>query len=218
MSGRSANVGLSPDDCRMNGSKLAFGLRLRAHRERRGISHEALAESLKIKRSLLTDLERGDVSRWPTGIYRRAIFREYVKAIGLAATDSLEEFCELFPETESRTVTSVENSFARGRLQFRLALAAPPSPGRGLLCRRLSTASADLVLVLLVGYATALVIGSPYWTTSGIVGLIWYPAVAVLGESPLRRIFAKARLHRSSPRAESPIVIVNHVCGPPADP
>ena len=51
---------------------------------------DALAEVTKVKRSLLADLERDDISRLPTGIYRRAIIREYGKAIGFAARELIE--------------------------------------------------------------------------------------------------------------------------------
>ena len=82
----------------MNTASLSFGRRLRSGRERLGISLEAIAASTKINRSLLADLERGDVSKWPGGIYRRAFVREYAAAIGLPAEEVLAEFSELFPE------------------------------------------------------------------------------------------------------------------------
>ena len=195
----------------MNSSKLAFGLRLRAHRERRGISHEALAESLKIRRSLLSDLERGDVSHWPSGIYRRALFREYVKAVGLPAAESLEEFSELFSETlESQRFISVDSPLGRrSGLPPRLTLAEPSTATPRVVYRRLASAIADLALVLGVGYVVTLLIGSAYWTATGIVALVWYPATAALGHHPLRQAVRNARVRRTSPARES----VPHVAG-----
>jgi len=76
----------------------AFGLRLKTHRERSGITLEAIAESTKIKRSLLAALERGDVSHFPLGIFRRAFVRSYATAIGLPAEPIVAEFLYLFPE------------------------------------------------------------------------------------------------------------------------
>ncbi len=78
-----------------------FGARLRQQRERRGISLAAVADALKIKRSLLADLERGDLSHWPTGIFRRAFLREYAEAIGASAADTVSECLRLFPEPGS---------------------------------------------------------------------------------------------------------------------
>ena len=82
----------------MNPASQSFGRRLRLERERLGISLEAIAASTKIKRSLLADLERDNVSKWPQGIYRRAFVREYAAAIGLPADAVVTEFLELFPE------------------------------------------------------------------------------------------------------------------------
>jgi transcriptional regulator with XRE-family HTH domain len=76
----------------------AFGLRLKTHRERHGITLESIAESTKIKRSLLAALERGDVSHFPLGIFRRAFVRSYATAIGLPAEPIVAEFLQLFPE------------------------------------------------------------------------------------------------------------------------
>jgi transcriptional regulator with XRE-family HTH domain len=76
----------------------AFGLRLKTQRERRGITLESIAESTKIKGSLLAALERGDVSHFPLGIFRRAFVRSYATAIGLAADPIVAEFVRLFPE------------------------------------------------------------------------------------------------------------------------
>jgi len=75
-----------------------FGPRLRQERERRQISLDSIAENTKIGRSLLEALERDDVSRWPTGIFRRSFVRSYAEAIGLDADEILKEFLERFPD------------------------------------------------------------------------------------------------------------------------
>jgi cytoskeletal protein RodZ len=76
----------------------AFGARLRHERERRQITLKAIADDTKISRSLLEALERDDVSRWPTGIFRRAFVRSYAEAIGLNADEVVREFAERFPD------------------------------------------------------------------------------------------------------------------------
>jgi cytoskeletal protein RodZ len=75
----------------------AFGEKLRRQRERNGVSLLTIADQTKIGRRLFADLERGDCSRWPAGIYARAYVRAYAQAIGLDAADVVAEFCELFP-------------------------------------------------------------------------------------------------------------------------
>jgi transcriptional regulator with XRE-family HTH domain len=193
----------------MSSAKLAFGLRLRAHRERSGVSHEALAESLKVKRSLLAELERGDLSHWPGGIYRRAIFREYVKAIGLPPSQSLDEFNELFAEAaESARAGAGAGSGA----PLRLTLAESPVPATTVIYRRIAKAAADLTAVLLLGYLATLVTDSAYWTTSGVVALIWYPTMAVWEGASVGRmvtnLFARPALAESPPG-----VVVDAACG-----
>jgi len=65
--------------------KGTFGPRLRQERERRQISLASIASNTKISVSLLEALERDDVRRWPSGIFRRAFVRSYATAIGMDA-------------------------------------------------------------------------------------------------------------------------------------
>ena len=77
-----------------------FGTRLRLQREEQQIPLATIAEQTKIKLSLLEGLERDDVSRWPTGIFRRSYFRAYARAIGLEPDRMLREFQALYPDPE----------------------------------------------------------------------------------------------------------------------
>ncbi len=76
----------------------SFGARLRRERERRQIALASIAASTKIKRSLFEELERDDVSHWPSGIFRRSFIRAYAEAIGLPADPVVREFVERFPD------------------------------------------------------------------------------------------------------------------------
>ena len=76
----------------------SFGVRLRQQRERQHIALTTIAEQTKIKLSLLEELERDDVSHWPTGIFRRAFVRAYAHAIGLDQDVVVREFVEVHPE------------------------------------------------------------------------------------------------------------------------
>jgi transcriptional regulator with XRE-family HTH domain len=75
-----------------------FGPRLRRERERRGISLLAIANRTKIGIALLEDLERGDLVRWPSGIFRRAFVRAYAQAVGLDPETLVAEVGALFPD------------------------------------------------------------------------------------------------------------------------
>jgi hypothetical protein len=83
----------------------SFGARLRAARERRSITLDAIAHTTKIHKALFEGLERDDTTRWPSGIFRRAFVRAYAEAVGLDAEAIVAEFLRRFPEApgEART-------------------------------------------------------------------------------------------------------------------
>src|SRR5262245_49042535 len=80
------------------GLRHSFCAQLKESRERRGISLQTISEATKVSESLFADLERCDLSRWPTGVYRRAFFREYAAFVGLPGESMVSEFGRLFPE------------------------------------------------------------------------------------------------------------------------
>jgi cytoskeletal protein RodZ len=75
-----------------------FGARLRRERERRQIALASIAENTKIRASLFGELERNDVSHWPSGIFRKAYIQAYAKAIGLDPDATAKEFLERYPD------------------------------------------------------------------------------------------------------------------------
>jgi transcriptional regulator with XRE-family HTH domain len=75
-----------------------LGARLRLRREQQQIPLSTIAEQTKIKASLLEELERDDVSHWPTGIFRRAFIRAYALAVGLDPDVIVREFLERYPD------------------------------------------------------------------------------------------------------------------------
>jgi transcriptional regulator with XRE-family HTH domain len=76
----------------------SFGRRLRRERERRQIALTSIAENSKISLSLLQALERDDVSRWPSGIFRRSFIRAYARGVGLDPDEIASEFQARFPD------------------------------------------------------------------------------------------------------------------------
>jgi len=81
-----------------------LGPRLRHERERRKISLERVAEETKINIGLLRDLERDQISRWPTGIFRRSFIRAYAAAIGLDPDQTVDEFVACYPDPPQANV------------------------------------------------------------------------------------------------------------------
>jgi transcriptional regulator with XRE-family HTH domain len=129
-----------------------FGPQLKARREQRGITLEALA--------------RGDVSHWPKGIFRRAFLREYAAAIGASADDTLADFLQLFPEdgrAESRSL---------GPLRMTLATVRPPKRMRVV---RIVAGLADAGVVVLLGLIAAWSLAIDRPVAIAVAGLLYYP-------------------------------------------
>jgi transcriptional regulator with XRE-family HTH domain len=158
-------------------SREDFGPTLKARREQRGVTLDAIARSTKITASLLVALERNDLSRWPRGIYRRAYMREYLSAIGLPAEPWVTEFTRLFPDD------SLGEPVDKG-CGLALTLDVDPRAAVKAMWLRLAIASIELCAVLLVG-AIAWALGASFWIASGTVGLIYYPVANVCVERTL---------------------------------
>jgi len=183
----------------------AFGSKLRMQRERQGVSLASIAETTKIKRSLLDGLERGDVSQWPRGLFRRAYLRDYAAAICLPAEPLIAEFTRLYPE-DGPPVSPAELAEAVEPLRLSFPSAAEAGPFRPF--EPLSAAGAELLLVAVVGLGIALLRGHDPLTTCGLVALVYYPLATaltgrVLTNSKLRWLFTKAIAStRMAPAAE----------------
>jgi cytoskeletal protein RodZ len=75
----------------------SFGSKLRAARERRGISLREIANATKISVAALDALERNDISRLPGGIFSRSFVRSYALEVGLEPETTIQEFIAQFP-------------------------------------------------------------------------------------------------------------------------
>jgi transcriptional regulator with XRE-family HTH domain len=161
-------------------ARLTYCAQLKEVRERRGITLTAIAERSKVNEGLYAALERADVSRWPTGIYRRSFFREYALALGLPVDSSLSEFLQLFPEDgEQRTPAAL--AIPAGPMRLMLA-------GRPWLRASRLQALASLVDIVVVA---AITIAVTWWmpihpgTAAAVVTVIYYSvATACLACSP----------------------------------
>ena len=177
-----------------------LGRRLRSERERRLITLESIAASTKINIGLLRDLERDDVSRWPSGIFRRSFVRSYAEAIGLDGDEIVEEFLDQYPDTEqieaiAALVAKGERPKTHRKAVLRLTLADTPKPFTGgqLLKRIGARAKAvgwDSAATLALGAIAFLILGT-FWTPFAIVTLCYYTAgILILGNSPGVYLFA----------------------------
>jgi hypothetical protein len=89
-----------------------FVTRLRRHRERSRVPLEEIARDTRVKVELLEALERNDLTAWPRGLYARAYMRAYAAAIGLDASDVVDEFCRLFPQGDRRVEPTMKEMAA----------------------------------------------------------------------------------------------------------
>jgi transcriptional regulator with XRE-family HTH domain len=169
-----------------------FGLELRRARERRGLSLDQLAEVTKVSGSLFAGLERGDVARWPGGIFRRAFVRSYAGAVGLDPEETLSRFLRLFPDAEGAdaAAASAPAAAAEGSETVpRLVLddsAATSAPRARRTALRTAAALLDLALAGAPAVVVSFVLGWQwFFPVAASVGLVGHlVAVALVGTSP----------------------------------
>lgn len=164
----------------------SFGRRLRAERERQGISLASIAARSKISVGLLEALERNDVSRWPVGIYRRSFMRFYANAIGMDADSVVREFLALFPDPAEPPTAAPPDDPAAQAAGLRLTLATDESPfGGGFpFRRRWAAAVCDAGTVLLLA-VTLFAISGQFWLPLGLSAMCYQLAgILMLGNTP----------------------------------
>jgi len=168
-------------------SQQEFCLALKATRERNGITLAQIATSTKIPAYMFAGLERNDLRRWPTGLFRRSFFRDYARMIGLPPAEACAEFVRLFPDgSGAEPAKGAEADADRAsdlRLAFDTAWHGPRTP---VLSRLLAVlVDAGIVAVLAVAIAWTLAMNLP--TTAAIVALVYFSlATALFGESPAK--------------------------------
>ena len=118
-----------------------FVTRLRRHRQRNQISLDEIAAAIRVKRELLERLENNDLTGWPQGLYARALIRGYATVVGLDPSDTVDDFCRLYPYGDRR---------AHGTIRDMAAIVAAPSEYRDEFPhedrrRRLTDVPADAV-------------------------------------------------------------------------
>lgn len=75
-----------------------FGQALRAIRERAGRSLREMADHTKLGVRTLEALERNQIDRLPTGIFRRAVVRAYAREVGLDPETAVKAFLARYPD------------------------------------------------------------------------------------------------------------------------
>ena len=170
-------------------SQRAFGEALRRHREQSGVSIERIALDTKISASLLKALERGDCSRWPTGIYSRSYVRDYAVAVGLDPDDLASQFSECFAKTafpDRPAVAKKENA-----QPLRLTFAADPGANWRLWSRRASLIAFDLLLIVVLTTALRITVVTNFWMALAGVTIVCHFLGLAAGGSAASAVFAR---------------------------
>jgi transcriptional regulator with XRE-family HTH domain len=193
----------------------SFGLRLRQCRERRGTSLEQIAGETKINQRLLADLERGDLSRWPAGVFGRAFIRSYAEAIGLEPRAVVAEFLGLLPGDEGASPLSPRQDAEprrnrwtfegsrngsgpalAGRTGFRLTFAEARVSGlsaESTWKRRLVASAVDTAILFAGAVGGQRFLGSDGWIPGLALTAVATVILAstVLGTTPGRLVFGR---------------------------
>ena len=166
-----------------------FGLALKAIRERKGVTLAQIAGATKVPADLFAAFERGDLRRWPKGLFRRAFFRGYAGMIGVRVDETCEEFARLFPDEEAAGATraTVESSEA-----VRLALDASWHGPQAAFFGRLLAAFVDAGAVTALALAAAWIAGVDRPAAIAIVALTYFSlATVLLSKSPAAWMMAR---------------------------
>jgi transcriptional regulator with XRE-family HTH domain len=157
----------------MKANRETIGPRLRHERERRGISLKQIAHITKIKESQFAELERGDISKWPQGIFRRAHLSAYLSAIGLPCQPILSEFLELFPEES--LADHVDQPDADGALVPQNAGQATVESRRdSRIAQRLWILTFDFAAVCCLASLGAAAAGAGLWACLAVIAIGYF--------------------------------------------
>ena len=164
-----------------------IGRRLRRERERRQIALASIAANSKISVSLFADLERDDVSRWPSGIFRRSFIRAYAQAVGLDPEETTREFLERFPDPNNPNPAAAPPAHPRSALRLTLADTGTSFMRGRILSSvrgRWAAIVCDATVIVTVGLAMYLAMGT-LWMPLCLTLIGYYAgSILLLGNTP----------------------------------
>jgi hypothetical protein len=176
--------------------EMSVCARLRNERERRQIPLSSISANTKISASLFAALERGDLSRWPSGIFRRSFVRAYAEAIGLDADEIIREFLAEFPDppdsspgAASANVRAIKPATPADGSGLRLKLADAPGPfAAGPLLHGLRQRSAAVACdagVIAVIALCLFIATDTFWLPLALATIGYYlGGILLLGNTP----------------------------------
>jgi hypothetical protein len=173
---------------------------MRAARERRGLSLEAIAARTKVSVSLWEAMEHGDLAGWPSGLFARSYVRDYARIVGLDAEETVDEFCRCFPQGDRRRgelvraqadLIDIGSQYSEDMIPpegERRAANAEAHRASGVspaVRERLTGTAADLVTIAIVAVSLSALFRSGLLASLGAVGLPYFAvSTAWLGRTP----------------------------------
>ena len=115
-----------------------------------------------------TPLERGEVSNWPCGIFRRAFVRAYATALRLPPESLIEEFVELFPEPNAGDNAAAPTN------DLRLTLAVDPWRRMTAILTRVVVALVEAGAIVAIAWLTAFTSATSFWSACAVIALVYY--------------------------------------------
>jgi transcriptional regulator with XRE-family HTH domain len=155
-----------------------FGEELRRQRQERNVSLAAISRETKVSETLYAALERGDCSRWPSGIYSRSYVRDYAVAVGLEPDRVVAEFVACFveiaaPGGDPAGAGTDRSRAAPGGEPLRLSLAPVPGELWRNVARSGVIALTEVLLLAAAAGVLALPLEFDFWRTLAGVALAW---------------------------------------------
>lgn len=161
-------------------------------REYKGITLAQIAAVTKVPSDLFAAFERGDLRRWPRGLFRRAFFRGYATMIGVPVEETCEAFARLFPEEEASATANATVDPKQEEEPARLALDATWHGPRAAFLVRLFATLVDAAVVLASALTISWIARYDRSATIATAALIYYSAgTALFSESPARWAIAR---------------------------
>jgi transcriptional regulator with XRE-family HTH domain len=164
--------------------RATFSAHLRAARESKGVSLQQIAAASKINVSLLKGLERGDVSRWPKGLYRRSYLRDYLRAVGLPIETTVADFVRLFPDDEDLPIETTRACEEDESPALSMTLEGNEDGWRIRVRRHAAAAIIDAGVVLIASGVLALWVQADFSVALASIALVYYSVTTTaLGHS-----------------------------------
>lgn len=174
-------------------SREAFGPNLRRLRLRRGISIEEVSARTNVSAELWEAMEHNDFSRWPTGVAARAYVRDYATIVGVDPDETIDEFCRVAPQGDRRREPLVRGAaeLLRHHLTWedplppdvkvdRRVARSGPKDGFDRQTIRAVASLSDLLVVTAAGSVSAMMLHANFWTTVGVVALLYHAITTAL--------------------------------------